>query len=119
MASTIINLTLLKVNEELENLLDNSLDPTYRIVLNDPDLRQKLIVYVLNRIPNRHMAIEIEKVSLLTSQFLVLSTQESLKMEKLIRQGIYYLIQKYNSHDFMQAYTYIDSLSIPNIGSDE
>jgi len=119
MASTIINLTLLKVNEELENLLENSLDPTYRIVLNDPDLRQKLIVYVLNRIPNRHMAIEIEKVSLLTSQFLVLSTQESLKMEKLIHQGIYYLIQKYNSHDFRQAYTYIDSLSIPKIGSDE
>lgn len=119
MASTIINLTLLKVNEELENLLENSLDPAYRLVLNDPDLCQKLIVYVLNRIPNHHVVLEIEKVSLLSSQFFMFSTQECLKIEKLIHQGIYYLIQKYNSHDFMQPYTYIDSLSIPNIGSDE
>lgn len=119
MASTIINLTLLKINEELENLLENSLDPTYQRVLNDSDLRQKLIVYVLNRMPNRHIAIETEKVSLLASQFFMFSTQECLKMEKIIHQGIYYVSQKYNSHEFMQAYTYIDSLSIPKIGSDE
>jgi hypothetical protein len=45
MASTIVNVTLLKVIEELENILEIDLDQSDQKALNDPELRQKLIAF--------------------------------------------------------------------------
>lgn len=92
MASTIVNLTLLKVNEELENVLEFDLDQSDQKTFADPYLRQKLIAYVLQRVQNRYLTIEAEKIALGVAQFTVFSTQERLKIEQLIYQGITHLV---------------------------
>lgn len=104
MTSTLVNLTLLRLNEELENFSDIYTDPTYQRTLKDPELRLKLIAYVLNRVPNRHIAVNPENASSISSEFLVSSTEESLKLENLIHQGIFELNQERNKRDFYPAY---------------
>jgi hypothetical protein len=101
----VINTTLIKVKEELENFLEiYTANKLYQKTLTDPDLRQKLIAYILNRMPNRYLAVERENISLVSSQNLIFSTQEALEIEKLIHQGIYYLNQKSNFCDFYYNY---------------
>jgi hypothetical protein len=111
MALTMINLTLLKVNEEIENLLACS--PTnrkYQIYLNDPDFRQKLMAYILSRIPNRHLAVEVGKEPSIASEFFIYSTQERLQIENRIHQGIDYLLQGEETPDLPQSYRKINSI---------
>jgi hypothetical protein len=103
MAVEIVNLTLLKVKEELDLILENYPNQIYQKTLTDHDMRQQLIVYVLNRLPNRHLAIDIENISLIRSKLVNVSTQESLKIENLIHQGIYQLNQKDKVCDFYYA----------------
>lgn len=104
MASTIVNLTLLKVNEELQNIWEFDLDPVTQKIFADPYLRQQLIAYVLQRVQNRYLTIEAEKLALGVSQFTVFSTQERLKIENLIYQGIAQLLdcqeKSYYSHNY-------------------
>ena len=101
----VINTTLIKVKEELENFLEiYTANKLYQKTLTDPDLRQKLIAYILNRMPNRYLAVERENISLSSSQNLIFSTQEALEIEKLIHQGISYLNQKSNFCDFYYNY---------------
>jgi hypothetical protein len=100
MAVEIVNLTLLKVKEELNVILENYPNQIYQKTLSDHDMRQQLIVYVLNRIPNHHLAIDIDNISLISSKLLTFSTQESLEIEKLIHQGIYQLNHQDKSCDF-------------------
>lgn len=111
MATTIINLTLLKVSREIEDLLSIYPALTHQKVLTDPDLRQKLLAYVLSRINNHYVAIDTESVSSLSSQSISCSTQEQLKIEELIQQGIYQLVNPENNRNFPCAprninYTY-------------
>ena len=110
MASTIVNVTLLKVIEELENILEIDLDQSDQKALTDPELRHKLISFVLNRMPNRYLTIESEKVASITSRFFLFKTQEKLKIENLIHQGIYYLLQKDKKYNFSHPYKDIESM---------
>lgn len=114
MSTTIVNLTLLKLSEELENILAIYSENTYQKTLNDPDSRTKLIAYVLNRMPNRYITVEEEEMSLISSQSLLFSTDESLKMEKLIHQGIYDMSQKQDCYDFYHNYRGSDSSYAPS-----
>ncbi|HEY9596995.1 MAG TPA: hypothetical protein V6D33_04945 [Cyanophyceae cyanobacterium] len=91
MPKTLINLTLLKLNEELDNILAEFQTSTYRTTLTDQELRQSLMVYVLNRMPNRHLVIETEQISCLYSLNFLGLIEESLTMQNLVHQGIYYL----------------------------
>jgi len=91
MTLTIVNATRLKVSEEIEKILNGYLNPICQRVLQDWELRQKLIEYVLSQIPNHYLAIEAEKQTSLTSQLLYYSTIEQLEIENLIIQGVYYL----------------------------
>lgn len=105
----VINTTLIKVKEELENFLEIYPNKLYKKTLTDPDLRQKLIAYILNRMPNRYLAVERENISLNSSQNIIFSTQEALEIEKLIHQGISYLNQKSNFCDFYHNYPTFNS----------
>lgn len=109
MTTTIVNLTLLKLSEELENILAIYSEHTYQKTLTSQDLRTKLVAYVLNRMPNRYITVEEEEMPLISSQSLLFSTHESLKMEKLIHQGIYDLSQKQDSYDFSHSYRELNS----------
>ena len=105
----VVNVTLMKVKEELDNFLEIYPNKLYQKTLTDPDLRQKLIAYILNRMPNRYLALELENISLISSQNFIFSTQEALEIENLIHQGIYYLNHKSNSCNFSHNYPTFNS----------
>ena len=94
MAMTLVNLTLLKVNEEVENFLASYPDLVDRTTFKDPDFRPKLIAYVLSRISNRYVAIETKNESSNFSRLPVYSTKEQLDIEERIYQGIFSLTKK-------------------------
>lgn len=100
MAMTLVNLTLLKLNEELEIFLTNYPDLINRTMLKDPAFRPTLIAYVLSHIPNRYVALEVEKVATFYSKLPPASTQEQLDIEKSIYQGIYNLSNQFSKPDF-------------------
>lgn len=100
MANTLVNLTLLKVNEELQNILEFDLDAITQKIFADNYLRQQLIAYVLQRLPNRYLTIAPEKLALGIAHFAVFSTQERLKIENLIYQGIFQLLDSQEKREF-------------------
>ncbi|HEY9601046.1 MAG TPA: hypothetical protein V6C85_05500 [Allocoleopsis sp.] len=93
MSIAIVNLTLLKLNEELKKFSEIHPESFYRRIIDDRDLCQELIVYVLNRLQNRFIVIPEEEVASLDIQFI--STKESLEIENLIIQGIYQITNRH------------------------
>ncbi len=93
MGITLVNITLLKVNGELENF-SGTIYPayTYHKILTNPQLRQKLLAYVLSRMINRYLALTPEKILLNSPESLYYSTREKLELKKLVQQGVVYLI---------------------------
>ncbi|HBB32977.1 MAG TPA: hypothetical protein DDZ80_26975 [Cyanobacteria bacterium UBA8803] len=91
MALTIVNITLLKVRQEIEDFLESYPEQIYKLVVADKDLYQELVAYVLNRTTNRFLVIPEENVSSIQPESLILTTEERFNLEKLIFQGIYLL----------------------------
>lgn len=98
MSIAIVNLTLLKLNEELKNFASLHPEKFYQNILADRELCQELIVYVLNRIQNRFIALPEEEVSSLNVQFI--SSKESLEIENLLLQGIYQITNRHRISEF-------------------
>lgn len=96
--TTSINLTLLKVNGELDSILATYPAQIHKRISTDPDFRNKLLNYVLQKIPNHSIEIDRETLSAISSQALYCSTLEQLEIEELIQQGVYYLINQENKH---------------------
>jgi hypothetical protein len=90
---TIVNLTLLKVNGELEDF-SGKIYPAYTFqkILKSPKLRQQLLGYVLSRISNCYVALNSEKIISISPESLYCSTREKLEIKKLVQQGVVYLI---------------------------
>ncbi|HAA31858.1 MAG TPA: hypothetical protein DCE56_34360 [Cyanobacteria bacterium UBA8553] len=107
MTSTIVNLTLLKISEELESILEKS-HTHKQTILNESDFRQKIIAYVLNRVPNHYLTISLEKLSLLSSILRDFPIQESLRITTLIHLRIYELSARKNSWHFPSSYRDIE-----------
>lgn len=97
MSLSIVNLTLLDVSAELENLSAFYPAQIQRIILGNPDLRKKLLAYVLQRINNHYVAKSRENQHLIPAHILYCSTLEQLEIEELINQGIYTLLKQQNS----------------------
>ena len=97
MSISIVNLTLLDVSAELENLSPYYPAQIQRQIRANPDLRQKLIYYVLQRIHNHYITQCQDNKPLLPAHVLYCSTLEQLEIEELIQQGIYYLIKQQNA----------------------
>lgn len=93
MATKLVNLTLLKVIKEIKNVLDICPTQAHQELASDPNLQQQLIAYVLSRVPNRHVAIEEEYLSLISPHSICCSTLEQLEIENLVNEGVYYLVQ--------------------------
>lgn len=108
MAMTLVNVTLLKVNEELENFLTSYPDLVDRTTLKDPNFRPKLTAYVLSRVPNRHMAVEAKYEESIFSQLPTYSTKEQLEIEKRIYQGIFSLTKKEHNQEVSSICTRFD-----------
>lgn len=90
---TFVNLTLLKINGEIENLLGHIYPAaTYHKILNNSRLRQKLLTYILDRIPNRYAAINAEKIITISPESLYCSIREKIEIKQFVQQGVVYLI---------------------------
>lgn len=111
MAIQIVNLTLLKVNEELKDFLELYPEQNHQSISTNNDLFQKIIVYVLNRITNRFLAIPEDSLSSIAPQFLRVSTQEKLEIENLIFQGISQLMHQGTMPELQPIYLENDSNS--------
>ena len=95
MSLVIVNLTLLKLNEELEKFSEIHPETFYQRIIRDRELSQELIVYVLNRIQNRFIVIPEEEV--LSLDVRCVSTKESLEIENLLLQGIYQITNRHKT----------------------
>ncbi len=98
MTTTVVNLTLLKVMGELENILANYPAQIHHKISQNSELRNKLVNYVLSKIPNQHVVIDKNNVPVFPPELLYASTLEQLEIEELIQQAIYRLIQEENRH---------------------
>lgn len=96
MSLSIVNLTLLDVSAEIENLSAFYPAQIQRKFLANPELRQKLLTYVLHRMNNHYIAQSQDNTPRLPAHILYCSTLEQLEIEELIQQGIYYLIKQQN-----------------------
>ncbi len=98
-----VNLTLVKVIREMENILAIYPAQTYKQVAGNPDLQQKLVAYILNRLPNKYITIDDEQLAENLSQNISCSTWEQLEIEELVQQGIYYLIKLGEQSEFFPS----------------
>jgi hypothetical protein len=101
MATIMVNLTLIKVIREMENILSIYPVQTYKQVAENPDLQQKLVAYILNRLPNKYITIDEEQLTEKLSQNISCSTWEQLEIEELVQQGIYYLVNLGEQSEFL------------------
>lgn len=89
-----INLTNQLVVEEIENVLDTYSHHPYQQAFSIPDLRQKLIAYVLSQVHNLYTVIEDGEEVTVDSKILSSSLAQRLHIEALIRQGIIQILQE-------------------------
>lgn len=93
-----IDLKLQVVEEELDNYLESQGDPVCRSISTNPDLRQKLIDYVMSRVPGYYLVLEdSEKRAIKKHGFSYRSIVLRLQLEDYIRQGIYEAIGQPNN----------------------
>lgn len=94
MTKTIINLALPVVVQEVENVLDTYPNHPYQQAFSAPDLRQKLISYVLCRIPSCYAVVENSQQPVIDRKSLCFSLEQDLQVEALIRRGIQQIVQE-------------------------
>lgn len=92
MSKTNVNLTISVVEAEVENLLRGYPYHPYQQAFAAPSLRQKLVAYVLSRIPNLYAVVEEQEFS--TEVPLHCPPEQRQQVETLIHRGIQYLLIK-------------------------
>jgi hypothetical protein len=88
MTAKLLNLTLLKVNKELDTLESIHSSYTYKIIVRNPEFRKILSDYVLRRIPNHYLSIDSEQDSSIVAKVVNLTSRERQQIYQLIEQGI-------------------------------
>lgn len=88
-----IRLNLQFVIEEVEDILQEYPEYPYQAAFAIPELRQKLITYVLS-LSNNHRVIENARQPLKITNYLYPSLEQRLPIEVLIRGGILHLLRE-------------------------
>lgn len=99
MSKAMVNLTLSVVDQEIETTLENCSDVSCQRHFSNPYWRQKLVAYVLRRIPGTYAVIEETESLVIDSTMLEQSTPEMSQIIELVRQGI----QQLSAGDGMEA----------------
>ncbi len=92
MSKKVVNLTLPIVEQELDSLVEIYPHKVHRSQLTNPDLRQELLVYVLNRIPNVYGTKGDYDLEDQNAQPLSCTLEQQMQIRALIFQGINYLV---------------------------
>lgn len=84
------------VREELYTIQDTYPESAEIMQLNNPDFLRKLIIFILLRLPNRYIVVDIDDESSINPDSLDVpyQTTEKITIEELIYQGISYLTQE-------------------------
>lgn len=108
MPKSIVNLTRLVVNAEIEQILEIHYHLPYQHIFANLDLRQELVAYVLARTRNVHISVEQGEESRLNVETMPYLTEAKLQIEAFIHQGLHHILQKYRSlvsHYFEGSYS--------------
>lgn len=93
MTRTVINLTMPLLVEAIESVLETYPHHPYQQAFAIEDVRQDLIAYVLNRVPNFYVVDE-DPQQPIRSTHLYNSPEERWHLEAVIHQGIEYILCK-------------------------
>ena len=113
MSLKIVNLTLLLVTEELESILGNYPAYPYRQAFTSSKLRQKLMAYVLSRIPNIYTVIEERQSPSINALLLDCCSEQIRHIESLIHTGIRDVIHRKDERPNPFLFQVINSISEP------
>lgn len=109
MGVTPVNLTLLKVSEELDIFIANHTAYIYKKAFKQPEFRQRLLAYILKRIPNRYASLQsASKLSSISSQPGNFTQPEKIMIQKLIYRGFYQLYKRDKEDAEQQDYSSIN-----------
>jgi hypothetical protein len=114
MLKTTVDLAIAVVEAEAENLLHSYPYYPYQRAFSAPSLRQKLIAYVLSRVPSLYAVMEAQAVS--TEAPLHCPPEQRQQVEVLIHRGIQCLLIDGAPHVAIEAHVY-DDLDEMNIGT--
>lgn len=92
MTKTIVNLTLPVVVDQIETALKDYPYHPYQQAFAIPDLRQRLIAYVLSRISNYYTVLEEGENSTYSNNC---SSDRILQIKNIVTQGIHDILQQY------------------------
>lgn len=84
MALNKLNLTWMKVNQELDVLAFAHPNQTCRILLNNPEFRQILSNYIMKAIPNQYLLIESPEEFYRLRKIIKCTTQEKAQIHNLV-----------------------------------
>lgn len=94
MPKATINLTGSLVVEEIDLFLATYPDNhPYHAVLSRPELRRKLVAWVLSKIPNRYTTLQDSQGRPVYPDFQCASLEKRLKIEEIIKKGIEVVLQ--------------------------
>lgn len=91
MAKTILNLTTSVVIDQAERILNTYPVEPYQCAFSESALREKLICYVLSRVPCFYTVVD-DSQSLTTINTMLPSQEQQHQVEALIHQGIQHLL---------------------------
>ena len=93
MSTKIINLTFSVVTSTIENILSSYPEEPYQKAFDNGTLRQQLIAYVLNRVPNKYTIEEEGKnIAPIHSH---ISWEVQVPIELMVHQGIQEVLDEY------------------------
>lgn len=94
MFQKITNLTLWLVIDEVEDILSYYPEYPYQVAFSNHELRQKVITYILRRVPNYYAIIEDGQYLPKDPRFLYTSLEEQVHVEVLICNSIVEVFQE-------------------------
>jgi hypothetical protein len=97
MTETVANLTLSAVMEQVEDFIRAHPEQAHQQTFSLPDLRQKLITYVMSQIKGNQVMVDNQNTDLSPQK--IHTTEEQLQMEALICEGIERIAQEQANHE--------------------
>ena len=95
MSKAVVNLILPVVTRAIEEVLETYPHHPYQQAFANPDIRQALIAYVLNRVSGYYVLVDKEKQQQLYSDLLKRCLEQTSHLEKTIHQGIVAVLREY------------------------
>lgn len=95
MAKKIINLVISVITDETESILDTYPDHPYQQAFSIPEMRKRLVSYVLSHVPGIYTVVEDVGNSGVGPNMLYLSEEQRTYIQSLIHRGIQHVLDEH------------------------